>query len=91
MEIEGLMVEITYDFTEGDRGIRSSEGEWWSPPTEDTVEILGWRLRDESYDDYKFDYTEEEWEDWMRDIDKYVYKDSVWDILEFEKDLSDEY
>lgn len=81
MEIEGLMVEITYDFTEGDKG------DWMTPPTGDTVEILDWRLRDESYDDYKFDYTEEEWEDWMRDIDKYVYNDSVWDILEFENEL----
>lgn len=87
MEVEGLMVEITYDFTEGDRGVRNSEGDWWSPPTGDTVEILGWRLRDESYDDYKFDYTEEEWEDWMRDIDKYVYNDSEWDIIEFEESL----
>ena len=85
MEIEGLMVEISYDFTEGDKG------DYWTPPTGDVVEILGWRLRDESYDDYKFDYAEEEWEDWMRDIDRYVYNDSVWDILEFENDLKDEY
>lgn len=85
IKIEGLMVEITYDFTEGDKG------DWMTPPTGDRVDILEWRLRDESYDDYKFDYTEEEWEDWMRDIDKYVYNDSVWDILEFEKDLSYEY
>lgn len=85
MEIEGLMVEITYDFAEGDKG------DWMTPPTGDRVDILDWRLRDESYDDYKFDYTEEEWEDWMRDIDKYVYNDSVWDILEFEKDLRDEH
>jgi hypothetical protein len=81
MEIEGLMVEISYDFTEGDKG------DYMTPPTGDIVEILDWRLRDESYDDYKFDYTEEEWEDWMRDIDKYVYNDSVWDILEFEESL----
>lgn len=81
MEIEGLMVEISYDFTEGDRG------DYMTPPTGDIVEILGWRLRDESYDDYKFDYTEEEWEDWMRDIDRYVNNDSVWDIIEFEESL----
>ena len=37
MEIEGLMVEISYDFTEGDRGD-------WMTPTGDIVEILGWRL-----------------------------------------------
>lgn len=81
MEIEGLMVEISYNFTEGERG------DYWTPPTNDKVEILGWNLRDESYDDYKFDYTVEEWEDWMRDIDKYVYNDSVWDIIEFEESL----
>ena len=81
MEIEGLMVEISYDFTEGDKG------DYWTPPTGDVVEILDWRLLNESYDDYKFDYTEEEWEDWMRDIDRYVNNDSVWDILEFENEL----
>ena len=81
MEIEGLMVEISYDFTEGDKG------DWMTPPTGDRVDILEWRLRDESYDDYKFDYTEEEWEDWMRDIDHYVHNDSEWDILEFENEL----
>lgn len=85
MGIEGLMVEISYDFTEGDRG------DYMTPPTGDIVEILGWILRDESYDDYKFDFTEEEWEDWMRDIDHYVNNDSVWDIIEFENDLKDEY
>lgn len=81
MEFEGLMVEISYNFIEGDKG------DYWTPPTNDKVEILGWRLRDESYDDYKFDYTEEEWEDWMHDIDHYVNNDSVWDILEFENEL----
>ena len=81
MEFEGLMVEITYDFTKGDAG------DWMTPPTGDRVDILDWRLRDESYDDYKLDYTEEEWEDWMRDIDKYVYNDAEWDILEFENEL----
>ena len=81
MEIEGLMVEISYDFTEGD------EGDYWTPPTGDIVEILGWRLRDESYDDYKFDYTEEEWEQWMQDINHYVYNDLEWDIIEFEESL----
>ena len=81
MEIEGLMVEISYNFIEGDKG------DYWTPPTNDKVEILGWRLRDESYDDYKFDYTEEEWEDWMHDIDHYVNNDSVWDVLEFENEL----
>lgn len=84
MEIEGLMVEITYDFTEG------WAGDYWTAPTEDRVEILGWRLRDESREDY-LDYDDEEWEDWMRDIDRYVRNDAEWDILEFEKDLSDEY
>lgn len=81
MEIEGLMVEISYDFTEGDRG------DYMTPPTNDVVKILGWRLLNESYDDYKFDYTEDEWEDWMRDIDRYVRNDSMWDIIEFEESL----
>ena len=80
MEIEGLMVEITYDFTEGDKG------DWMTPPTGDRVDILDWKLKDECREDYP-DYDDEEWEDWMRDIDKYVYNDSMWDILKFENEL----
>ena len=80
MEIEGLMVEITYDFTEGDKG------DWMTPPTGDRVDILEWKLKDECREDYP-DYDDEEWEDWMRDIDKYVYNDAEWDILEFENKL----
>ncbi len=80
MEIEGLMVEITYDFTEGDKG------DWMTPPTGDRVDILEWKLKDECREDYP-DYDDEEWEDWMRDIDKYVYNDAEWDILEFENEL----
>lgn len=80
MEIEGLMVEITYDFTEGDKG------DWMIPPTGDRVDILDWKLKNECREDYP-DYDDEEWEDWMRDIDKYVYNDAEWDILEFENEL----
>ena len=79
-EIEGLMVEITYDFTEGDKG------DWMTPPTGDRVDILEWKLKDKCREDYP-DYDDEEWEDWMRDIDKYVYNDAEWDILEFENEL----
>lgn len=86
MEIEGLMVEISYDFTEGDRG------DYMTPPTGDVVEILGWRLLYEEEDrELNSDLDDSEWEDWMRDIDRYVNNDSVWDILEFENDLRDEY
>lgn len=80
MEIEGLMVEITYDFSEGDKG------DWMTPPTGDRVDILEWKLKDECREDYP-DYDDEEWEDWMRDIDMYVYNDAEWDILEFENEL----
>ena len=69
--IEGLMVKIIYYYDSETEG----------------VDIVRWSLLDESYDDYKFDYTEDEWEKWMADIDNYVYKDSMWDIIEFEKDL----
>ena len=82
MEIEGLMVEISYDFTKGD------EGDYWTPPTGDIVEILGWRLLYEEEDRaLNSDLDDSEWEDWMRDIDHYVNNDSVWDILEFEESL----
>ena len=80
MEIEGLMVEITYDFTEGD------EGDWMTPPTGDRVDILEWKLKDKCREDFP-DYDDEEWEEWMRDIDRYVYNESEWDIIEFEHEL----
>lgn len=80
MEIEGLMVEITYDFTEGDAG------DWMTPPTGDRVDILGWELRDKCREDFP-DYDDEEWGEWMRDIDHYVYNDSEWNIIEFEHEL----
>jgi hypothetical protein len=82
MEIEGLMVEISYDFTEGDKG------DYWTPPTGAVVKILGWRLLYEEEDrELNYDLDDSEWEDWMRDIDESVYNDSVWDIIEFEESL----
>lgn len=86
MEIEGLIVEISYNFIEGDKG------DYWTPPTNDKVKILGWRLLYEEEDrELNSDLDDSEWEDWMRDIDHYVHNDSVWDILEFENDSRDEY
>lgn len=82
-EIEGLMVEITYEYEEGD------SGDYWTPPTGDRVTIVSWRLVDgeKNVRNEYADYDDEEWEDWMRDIDKYVYNDAEWDILEFENEL----
>lgn len=84
MEIEGLMVEILYEYEKGDKG------DYWTPPTGDMVTILSWKLRDESREDYP-DYDDEEWERWMQDIDHYVHNDSEWDIIEFEQDLATDY
>jgi hypothetical protein len=56
--------------------------------TGDVVEILGWRLLYEEEDrELNSDLDDSEWEDWMRDIDRYVNNDSVWDIIEFEESL----
>jgi hypothetical protein len=79
-EIEGLMVEILYEYEEGD------SGDEFTPPTGDRVTIVSWKLRDDSREDYT-DYDDEEWEQWMKDIDHYVYNDSEWDIIEFEHEL----
>jgi hypothetical protein len=79
-EIEGLMVEILYEYEEGD------SGDYYTPPTGDRVTIVSWKLKDESREDYP-DYDDEEWEQWMKDIDHYVYNDSEWDIIEFEHEL----
>lgn len=83
-EIEGLMVEITYEYEEGDKG------DYWTPPTNDKVKILGWRLLYEEEDrELNSDLDDSEWEDWMRDIDHYVHNESEWDIIEFEHELED--
>lgn len=83
MEIEGLMVEILYEYEEGD------SGDYWTPPTGDRVTIIEWKLADESREDYP-EYDDEEWEELMRDIDRYVYNDSEWDIIEFEHESREE-
>ena len=82
MEIEGLMVKIFYEYEEGE------SGDYWTPPTGDRVTIVSWKLRDENREDY-LDYDDEEWEEWMADIDHYVHNDSEWDIIEFEHEMRD--
>lgn len=82
-EIEGLMVEITYEYEEGDKG------DYWTPPTGDRVTIVSWRLLDgeKRVRNQYPDYDDEEWEEWMQCIDHYVYNDAEWDIIEFEESL----
>lgn len=84
-EIEGLMVEITYEYEEGD------SGDYWTPPTGDRVTIVSWRLIDgeNNLRNQYPDYDDEEWEEWMQDIDRYVHNDSEWDIIEFEHELEE--
>ena len=79
--VESLMVDIIYEYEEGDKG------DYFSPPTGDRVTIVGWRLSDGEAAVRKTyaDYTEEEWWEWMRDIDLYVHYDAEWDIIEYEK------
>lgn len=84
MEIEGLWVNIFYEYTDGD------EGDYSTPPTAPQVNIKDWELAEESREDYE-DYSDEEWREWMKDIDNYVYNDSYYDIVEFENDLSNGY
>lgn len=86
IEVEGLMVEITYEYEKGDKG------DYFTPPTGDRVTIVSWRLLDGEKivrnNEYP-DYSDEEWEEWMSAIDKYVYKESEWDIIKYERDLDD--
>ena len=55
-EIEGLMVEIIYEYEEGD------SGDYWTPPTGDRVIIVEWKLKDKCREDYP-DYDDDEWEE----------------------------
>ena len=78
------MVEIIYEYEEGD------SGDEFTPPTGDRVTILDWQLKDESREDY-LDYDDDEWEEWMQDIDHYVYNDSEWDIIEYEHEIREDW
>ena len=84
-EIEGLMVEILYEYEEGD------SGDYFTPPAGDRVTIVSWRLLDgeKNVRNEYADYDDEEWEQWMADIDHYVHNDSEWDIIEFEHELEE--
>lgn len=84
MEIEGLMVEISYEYEEGDKG------DYYTPPTGPGVEIYGWSFPDgevATREREAADYTDEEWYEWCDDIKNYVYNDARWDIIEFEESL----
>lgn len=86
MEIEGLWVDITYDFTEGD------SGDYMTPPTGDIVNIHYWELAKGEEKQKEIDQlSDDAWDAWMFDIEQYVYNNAEWDILEFEKSLRDEY
>ena len=84
-EIEGLWVAVTYEYEEGDKG------DYYTPPTGPNVTIVDWSLTNGDCREAYLDYTDEEWDEWMSDIHRYVNNDVEWDIIEFEKDLNDEY
>lgn len=83
MEIEGLMVEISYEYDCG------CNGDDDTPSTAPSVDIKHWQLVNGEKQERKNhpDYTDEEWEEWMDDIERYVHEDSHWDIVEFEESL----
>lgn len=82
MEIEGLWVNIFYEYTDGD------EGDYWTPPTAPRVNIKYWELDEGEAEEKEIQQlTDNEWEAWLFDIEEYVWHDSVWDIIEFEESL----
>ena len=60
-----------------------------TPPTGDMVTIVEWKLKDKCREDYP-DYDDDEWEQWMRDINHYVYNESEWDIIEYEHEIKED-
>ena len=82
-EIEGLMVEITYEYEEGHKGDRDT------PPTGDRVTILSWELLEgeDSIITMCSNCSDDEWKEWMSDIEHYVHHHAEYDIIEFEHDL----
>lgn len=78
VEIEGLDVVIEYAVIKGDKG------DYWTPPTPDDVRIKSWRLLngEKSERATHSDYDDEEWEQWMDDIDTYVWAELELNLLE---------
>ena len=78
VEIEGLDVVIEYAVIEGNKG------DYWTPPTPDDVRIKSWRLLngEKSERATHSDYDDEEWEQWMDDIDTYVWTELELNLLE---------
>ena len=82
MEIEGLLVNIFYEYTDGD------EGDYSTPPTAPRVDIKYWELDEgEAEEKERQELSDNEWEAWLFDIEEYVWHDSEWDIIEFEESL----
>ena len=72
LEIEGLKVEVDYEYEEG------RDGDNTTPPSPWFIETKGWRLVNYSRKD--FCGSDDEWCDWMADIDWYVATDCYDDI-----------
>jgi hypothetical protein len=82
MEIEGLWVNIFYEYEEGCEGDRDT------PPTGPRVDIKYWELDEgEAEEKERQELSDNEWEAWLFDIEEYVWNDSEWDIIEFEESL----
>lgn len=80
MEIEGLWVDICYDYYEGCDGDRNTTS---TPPR---VNIRYWELAEgEEEEKDKQEISEHAWDCWMFDIDEYVYNHAEWDIIEYEE------
>lgn len=78
VEIEGLDVVIEYTV------IKGSKGDYWTPPTYDEVRIISWRLlRGEEVERVEHpNYDDEEWAQWLDDIDTYVWTELELNLLE---------
>lgn len=82
MEIEGLWVNIFYEYEEG------CKGDYDTPPTGPRVDIKYWELDEgEAEEKERQELSDDAWEAWLFDIEEYVWNDSEWDIIEFEESL----
>lgn len=82
MEIEGLWVNIFYEYEE------ECKGDYDTPPTGPRVDIKYWELDEgEAEEKERQGLSDNAWEAWLFDIEEYVYNDSEWDIIEFEESL----
>lgn len=78
--IDGMEVDIFYDYQEGDNG------DYWTPPTPYYLEVTGWSFADPFESEKHGDLDDEEWGEVVADLGDYIFKYMADKIAEIENE-----